>query len=143
VYQALQKGTYSQPLSVIDLAGAEQGIQRVVSRNDEAGNVDEEGAGDVEEDEEEVESPEAEDHVDLGYGSLLLEVVEGGVFRQLENTVSSALSIFSGTHLNRCEARSWYKAASASIKGCADRQREARVPLCQAGTGGPEPFLAC
>lgn len=72
-----------QPLSVIDLAGAEQGIERVVAGNDEAGNVDEELAGNVEEDEEEVEAGETEDGVDLGDRRLLLKVVEGGVFGQL------------------------------------------------------------
>jgi hypothetical protein len=47
---------YREPLCVIDLAGTEQGLQGVVSRNDEAGEVDEELAADVEEDEEKVET---------------------------------------------------------------------------------------
>lgn len=41
-------------LSVVDLAGAEQGVQRVVAGDDEPSNVDEELAGNVEKDEEEV-----------------------------------------------------------------------------------------
>jgi hypothetical protein len=72
-----------QPLGVIDFAGAEQGAQRVIAGNDETGNVDEEGAGNVEEDEEEVQACETKDGVDLGHRRLLFEVVEGGVFRQL------------------------------------------------------------
>jgi len=72
-----------QPLSIIDLAGAEQGRQRVITRNDEAGDVDEESASNVEEDQEEVEGSETKDDVDLGNRGLLLEVVEGGVFGQL------------------------------------------------------------
>lgn len=70
-------------LGVIDLAGAEEGGQRVVAGDDEAGNVDEELAGDVEEDEEKVQSAEAEHGVDLGHRRLLLEVVKRGVLGQL------------------------------------------------------------
>lgn len=47
---------YGQPLGVINLAGAEQRVQRVVTRNDKAGEVDEELSSNVEEDEEEVET---------------------------------------------------------------------------------------
>lgn len=72
-------------LSVVDFAGAEERIQRVVARNDETGNVDEELAGNVEEDEEEVQAGETENSIDLGDGGLLLEVVEGGVFGQIIN----------------------------------------------------------
>lgn len=70
-------------LSVIHFAGAEQSRQRVVTGNDEAGDVDEEGATNVEEDQEEVEGSETQDDVDLGDRGLLLKVVEGGVFGQL------------------------------------------------------------
>jgi len=44
----------STHLSVIGLGGAEQGVQRIVTRDDETGDVDQELASDVEEDEEEV-----------------------------------------------------------------------------------------
>lgn len=81
-------------LGVIDLAGAEQGAQRVIAGNDEAGNVDEEGAGNVEEDEEEVQACETKDGVDLGHRRLLFEVVEGGVFGQLQGTPASAHGFF-------------------------------------------------
>lgn len=43
----LSKATY---LSVINLAGAEQSIKRVVTRNNEPSKVDEELSGNVEED---------------------------------------------------------------------------------------------
>jgi len=68
-----------QPLSIINLATAEQCLERVVSREDEACEVDEELASDVEEDEEEVESDEAEEDIDLRDVGLLLEIVEDRV----------------------------------------------------------------
>jgi len=74
-------------LSVIDLAGAEESGQRVVAGDNKARDVNEELAGDVEEDEEEVEGSKAQDRVDLGHRSLLLKVVEGGVLRQLEGAL--------------------------------------------------------
>lgn len=46
--------SYGQPLRIIGLAGAEQSFQAVIRGQGEAGGVDEEFAGDVEEDEEEV-----------------------------------------------------------------------------------------
>ena len=73
-------------LCVINLAGAEQGVQRVVAGDDEASNVDKELASNVEEDEEEVEAGETENSIDLGDGGLLLEVVEGGVLAKLQHT---------------------------------------------------------
>ena len=66
-------------LSVIDLAGAEESAQRVVSRDDKASNVDEELASNVEKDEEEVQASKTQDCIHLGHGGRLLEVVEGGV----------------------------------------------------------------
>lgn len=83
------RGTYCEPLSVVDLARGEQGLQRVVAGNDEASNIDKELSSNVEEDEEEIETGKAEDHVDLGDGGLLLKVVEGGVLGQLEHHIVS------------------------------------------------------
>jgi hypothetical protein len=81
-----------EPLGVVDLAGTEQGVERVVAGDDESSNVDEKLAGNVEENQEEVEADEAEDGVDLGDGGLLLKVVEGGVLGQLDcNTVSTGV----------------------------------------------------
>lgn len=71
--------TYSKPLRIIRLPGREQRMERVVRREREASGVDEELAGDVEEDEEEVEGAEAEDDVDLGHARLLLEILQSWV----------------------------------------------------------------
>jgi hypothetical protein len=70
-------------LGVVDLAGAEQGFERVVSRDNEAGEVDQELAADVEEDEEEIETDKAEEGVDLGHAGLPLKIVERRVLGQL------------------------------------------------------------
>jgi len=72
-----------QPLSIVNLAAAEQRLQGVVSRDDEAGEVDQKLAANVEEDKEEVETDEAEKDVDLGDIGLLLEIVEDGVLAKL------------------------------------------------------------
>ena len=58
-------------------------MERVVGRECEASCVHEKLAADVEEDEEEVERAETEDDIDLGYGGLLLEVLERWVLGQL------------------------------------------------------------
>lgn len=81
--QETEDNPVSQPLSVVNLAGAEERIERVVSWNDEASEVGEDLAAEVEEDQEEVESKDAENSVDLWDGGLLLEVVEDWVLGQL------------------------------------------------------------
>lgn len=78
-----QSSTHGQPLRVIARLAREQGLERVVGRDDESGGVDEELAGDVEEDEEEVEGAEAEDDVDLGHVGLLLELLQLRVLGEL------------------------------------------------------------
>lgn len=50
--------TYGQPLSIVGLAAGEKRIEGVVSWDSEARRVDQELAGDVEEDEEEVDGAE-------------------------------------------------------------------------------------
>lgn len=70
-------------LSVINRSSGEESIERVVARDDETGQVDQKLAGDVEEDEEEVDADQTEDDVDLGDGGLTLEVVEDGVLGEL------------------------------------------------------------
>ena len=79
-------------LCVIDLAGAEQRVQRVVAGDDKASNVDKELASNVEEDEEEVQAGETQDGVGLGDGGLLLEVVESWVLGELWKSFMLALS---------------------------------------------------
>ena len=75
--------THGQPLGVIGLAGAEQGLEGVVGRDDEAGGVDKELSSNVEEDQEEVQGTEAEDDVDLGNIGLLLKLLQLRVLGQL------------------------------------------------------------
>lgn len=70
-------------MSIVNLACAEQGIQRVVPWDDESGDVDEELASNVEEYEEEVDSSESQKGVHFGDGSLFLQVVECGVLGKL------------------------------------------------------------
>jgi len=65
-----------QPLCIISLVTTEQSLKGIVSGYDEAGEVDEELATDVKEDEEEVETDEAEEGVDFWHTGLFLEVVE-------------------------------------------------------------------
>lgn len=90
-------------MCVISLAAGEQGLERVVGWEGKAGSVDEELAGDVEEDEEEVESAETEDDVDLGDAGLLLEVVEGWVLGELPDRRKSAVMLPSLLTVSRRE----------------------------------------
>lgn len=48
-------------MGVIDLPNAEQSAERVIGRNDEAGQVDEELAADVEEDQEKVDADKSQE----------------------------------------------------------------------------------
>ena len=68
-------GQREADLSVIDLARAEQSVQRVIAWYDESSEVYQELASDVEEDEEEVDAGKAEEGIDLWYRGLLLEIV--------------------------------------------------------------------
>lgn len=79
----MRYATYGQPLGVIALAGSEEGLEGVVGRDDETSGVDEELAGDVEKDQEEVEGTETENNVDLGDVGLLLKLLELRVLGQL------------------------------------------------------------
>lgn len=82
--------TYSEPLGIILLGGSKERIERVVSGEDKASEVGEELASKVEDDEEEVESNEADGGIGLGNTGGLLEVVEGRVLGQLLRPVSYA-----------------------------------------------------
>ena len=73
-----------KPLRVIVLGGAEERLEGVVAGDDEAGDVGQELAAQVEDDEEEVERGQADDTVRLGDAGLLLEVDESGVPGELE-----------------------------------------------------------
>jgi hypothetical protein len=87
-----------QPLSIVNFACAEQGVQGVVSRNDKSCKVHEELSTDVEEDQKEVDSDESEEGVHLGDAGLLLEIVESRVFGQLSrDTCQQGLLITRGS----------------------------------------------
>ncbi|KAI9766825.1 MAG: hypothetical protein M1840_006301 [Geoglossum simile] len=73
-------GTY---LSIIRFAGGKEGTQRVVRGQNEPSSIYKKLAGDIEEDEKEVHARKAEECIDFGDRSLLLEVVENFVLRQL------------------------------------------------------------
>mgnify|MGYP000288656221 CR=1 FL=1 len=70
-------------MGVIGLARGEESLERVVAGDDETGKVDEELAGNVEEDKEEVQGGKTEDNVDLGDRALSLKVVECRVLGEL------------------------------------------------------------
>ena len=82
--------TYSEPLGIIMLAGGKERIERVVSGEDESSEVGKELAAEVEDDQEEVESNEANDGIGLGHAGGLLDVDEGRVLGQLLRRVSYA-----------------------------------------------------
>jgi hypothetical protein len=100
-------------LCIVCLARREQGSKGVVTRQEEAGGIDQELAGDIKEDEEEIEGAEAEDNVDLGHRGLLLDVVEHRVFRQLEPRWHISHST--------CKGCSSTRAQSAAVDGVVDR----------------------
>jgi len=72
-----------QPLRVIGLTCAEKGVEGVVAWEEESGKIDQELSSDVEEHQKEVDSNQAEESVDLGHGSLSLEIVEHLIFGEL------------------------------------------------------------
>lgn len=75
-------------LSVIRSTRREEGLEGVVTGEEETGKVDEELASNVEEDQEEVDSNQAEDHIDLGDIGLTLKVVEDRVLGELSEKMS-------------------------------------------------------
>lgn len=72
-------------MSIVSFTGTKQGSQRVVARDQEASEIGQELATEVEDDEKEVEGGHANDSIDLRDRGLLLDVVEGGIFRKLDN----------------------------------------------------------
>ena len=75
-------------LGIIHFARSEQCIQRVIARNQKAGKVDQKSAGDVEENQKEIDSDKSEKSINLGYGSLLFKVVENRIFGELGAKIS-------------------------------------------------------
>lgn len=88
VFHDRSKLAYGQPLSIINLACAEERIHGVVCWDDEGGDVGQESTSEVEEDEEEVDSDETEDSVGLWDIGLSLKVVENWVSGELQRGAS-------------------------------------------------------
>lgn len=82
-FPANEGWTYGQPLGIINLASGEEGIEGVVCWDNKRSEVGEESSAEVEEDEEEVESHNTEDRINLWDGGLPLEVVKDWVAREL------------------------------------------------------------
>jgi hypothetical protein len=89
---------YSQPLSIVNLAGAEERIQGVVGWDNETSKVGEQLAAEVEKDEEEVQAESAQESVDLWDIGLALEVVQDRILRELKTSVSTSLGAYSKIH---------------------------------------------
>lgn len=70
-------------LGVIRGARSEEGLERVVTGEEETGEVNEELASDVEENEEEVDADKTQDDIDLGDAGLALQVVQNRVLGKL------------------------------------------------------------
>ena len=71
-------------LCIVDFVGAEKRIQRIISRNKKACKIHEELTTNIEKYEEEVACDETEKDISLGNGSLLLQIIESRIFRELE-----------------------------------------------------------
>lgn len=75
--------TYRQPLRIVILVLSEEGTEGVVSGDDEARKVGQKLTTEVEDDEEEVKSDDANYGISFGNTSLPLQVVKRGVLGQL------------------------------------------------------------
>lgn len=95
--------TYSEPLGIIGLVGRENGLEGVVSGDDETSKVGKNLSSEVEENEEEVEADNTKDGVNLGDGCLLLEVVEDLVLGKLEK--KDRISKYSRRSTRMCRFR--------------------------------------
>jgi hypothetical protein len=67
-------------------------MKRVVTGDQEASEIDQKLAGNVEEYEEKVDPHNAEDGVHLWHGGLAFEVVEDGVFGELRRYISTLIN---------------------------------------------------
>lgn len=70
-------------LSVVGTTGGEESLHGVVTGQEETGQVNQEVASDVEEDQEEVDADQTQDSVDLGDRGLSLQVVQDRVLGEL------------------------------------------------------------
>ena len=76
-------GSYCEPLGIVALSDAEQSLQRVVSWEQESGDVGKKLTSDVEEDKEEIRCDKAKERVNLGNRSLLLQIVQSRILGEL------------------------------------------------------------
>jgi len=83
------------------LVGTEERTKRVVAGNDEAGDIGQELAAEVEDDHEEVERNQADNTVGLGDRGLLLEVDEHRVLGQLSSHGGVSKALRSGVERGR------------------------------------------
>jgi hypothetical protein len=72
-------------LRIISLSWSEKRLERVISWNNESGEICQELASEVEKHEEEVKTDDSEEAIDLWNGCLLLEVVEKRILRELSH----------------------------------------------------------
>jgi len=72
-----------EPLCIIGLARAEQSLQRIITRDHEAGEVHEQLAADVEEDKEEIRGYQPKDSIALWDRGLFLQVVQERILGEL------------------------------------------------------------
>lgn len=80
--------THGKPLSIIRLARSEESSKGKVSGDNEARNVGEKLAAEVEDDQEEIKCAQAKHAIGLGDRGLLLEIVEHGVLGELRHRPS-------------------------------------------------------
>ena len=67
-------------LSIVTFASTKQRLERVISRDNKTGDIHKEFTGDVEENEEKVDSDEAKEGVYFRNGGLFFQVVEHRIF---------------------------------------------------------------
>lgn len=82
-YPTRAKNNQKTHLSVIGSTRREQCLERVVTRDEETSKVNQELAGDVEEDQEEVDTDQTQDRIHLGDVGLALQVAQDGVLGKL------------------------------------------------------------
>lgn len=80
-YRILMIPLHQSYLSIIHLAGTEQRFHRIVARNHEASNIDEESTGDIEKDKEKVDGGETKKGIHLWNRGLFLQIVQERILR--------------------------------------------------------------
>lgn len=90
-----------KPLRVVVFRGGEKRFKRVVTRDDEAGEVGQELTAEVEDDKEEVESDQADDSIRLRDSGLLLEINKSRVPGELSVELADVVldTFLRGSHL--------------------------------------------